>query len=141
MNQLELEFRRNLLDQMDGLWYHTVHAESPLYPGCPDISYIMIQRGCETGWLELKAPKPANQLDVHVESSQHGWIGKRHDRVPVHFLIDTGRSVCLVNGGHHAVFAKTIKVADLECLSDAVLLPHDNWRVLARALIKATTRR
>jgi hypothetical protein len=100
MNKRELDFRRDLLDQMAGLWYPTIHVENHLSPGVPDLSFVLIAKGFETGWVELKSViKPA---DVFVEASQHRWFERHCQYVPTCFLIDVNGTVFVVPGARHS---------------------------------------
>jgi hypothetical protein len=99
MNKRELEFRRDLLDQMSGLWYPTIHVENHLSPGVPDLSFVLNAKGFETGWVELKAVlKPS---DVFVEASQFRWFQKHHAFIPTCFLIEVNKMVFVVPGARY----------------------------------------
>lgn len=99
MNKRELEFRRDLLDQMSGLWYPTVHVENHLSPGVPDLSFVLIAPGFETGWMELKSVVKA--ADVFVEASQHRWFERHCKLIPTCFLVEVERVVFIIPGSRH----------------------------------------
>jgi hypothetical protein len=99
----ELEFRKYLNKQMNGLWLMTWHEDGLVNPGVPDVSYVM-NGNCETGWLELKAIEGADKNGNYkftLEPSQHRWIDAHHDRVPVHILCATDAVCWLVPGDLH----------------------------------------
>jgi hypothetical protein len=99
MNKRELEFRRHLLDRMSGLWYPTIHVENHLSPGVPDLSFVLIAEGFETGWIELKSV--VKSADVFVEASQHRWFERHCKFIPTCFLIEVSSTVYVVSGNRH----------------------------------------
>ena len=117
MNYLELEFRKQITKEMNGLWIPTIHVENHLNPGVPDMSYVMNGGSYETGWLELKAVADVvsenPRYHFKLEPSQHRWIEAHHLRVPVHLLLSTGRVVWLVSGAHHGMFSKPVGIEEL----------------------------
>lgn len=117
MNKRELEFRRDLLDQMSGLWYPTIHVENHLSPGVPDMSFVLIAEGFETGWMELKSVVKA--ADVFVEASQHRWFERHYRFIPTCFLVEVNRTVFVIPGSRHA---------QLISLTDDKLVAHSICR-------------
>ena len=112
MNTLELEFRKELIREMTGFWTPTIHVESHLNPGVPDLSYVMTKSGCETGWLELKALANSVMVSIKVERSQHQWMTAHANRIPAHFLILVGDQCFLVHGRNHKALLGTINLMD-----------------------------
>lgn len=118
MNKLELEFRKDLIRTMNGIWTPSIHVENHLNPGVPDLSYVMTGDGYETGWLELKVVKNVQTpLGVHVEPSQHRWIEAHCARIPVDFLVAVEHAVYLVPGKMHRHFLKPITHQDLRSIA------------------------
>lgn len=115
MSALELEFRKEVTRVMNGLWLVTIHDESKLNPGVPDLSFVM-NGDCETGWLELKQDESGRTTEYHfhVEPGQHRWMESRASRIPVYFLLDCGRVVYLLNGVHHRVLSSAVSVLFLQ---------------------------
>lgn len=104
MNKAELQFRRNLCNQMTGKWLVTIHVESHLNPGVPDLSYVMAGDNHETGWLELKVIKwnVQNTTRVQIEPGQHAWMRDHSRRIPAHFLITDEETCWVISGKHYA---------------------------------------
>lgn len=114
MNALELKFRKEVTRVMSGLWQVTIHDESKLNPGVPDLSFVM-NGDCETGWLELKQDESDSiEYHFHVEPGQHRWMESRAPLVPAYFLLDCGRIVFLLNGIHHRVLAGPVGLLFLD---------------------------
>lgn len=116
MNALELEFRKDLIRQLSGLWHPTIHMENNLNPGVPDLSYVMLMGDCETGWLELKAekePHDGNKIRFGVERSQYSWMRKHSTRVPAHFLMSVGVMIYMLPGQFANVLSESVTHQDL----------------------------
>ena len=114
----EMEFRKDIGQWMKGRWRMTWHEDREINPGVPDISYVMLPRDYETGWLELKAirqPKTDN-YKFTVEPSQHEWISLHAGLVPVHFLMRAGEHIWLVEGKHHLKLMAPHTLAELNQL-------------------------
>lgn len=147
MNKRELAYRKSLIEQMRGRWLVAIHVENHLNPGVPDLSYVMVADGHETGWLELKAcAKPARvsattPLKFEIEPSQHRWMAHYTHRVPSHFLIQVGDENYLVNGRHHTRMSETVTISLLGELADAVIINDERFaHKLATALSRFTRR-
>ena len=143
MNQLELEFRRELTTKMQGMWTPTIHVENHLNPGVPDLSYVMtrVTPDCETGWLELKALTDAKMVTVKVERSQHQWMTIHASRIPADFLILIGDWCYLVDGVNHRRLLGTVHVADdLLQISNLVFHRSKIREMLPSTLIAKTIR-
>lgn len=114
MNALELEFRKEILKTMMGLWAPIINAESKYNPGVPDLSYVM-NGDCETGWLELKQDESGrtNEIRIHVEPGQHRFMETFAQRIPVHFLIARRELVYFLGGAHHRELSGPISHAFL----------------------------
>lgn len=99
----------------------TWHENHVVAPGVPDLSYVMVGSGYETGWLELKAVRAIGHTEVQfkVEPSQHGWIEDFCHRVPVHFLLAVNTSWFLFGGDRHHQLADPIEIGDLARFSCA----------------------
>lgn len=143
MSKRELAFRKDLIARMGGRWVVAIHVENYLNPGVPDLSYVMVALGHETGWLELKATtKPARGKSVafKIEPSQHMWMAKYAHRVPTHILAKVGDLYYLVDGGRHARLAGSVSEDDLirECL--AVLSDDTLVQELTTILSRLTQR-
>jgi len=119
MNKLELAFRKEICEQMRGIWNITIHTENDLNPGVPDLSYVFKMPGHETGWLELKAIQDITPYHFHVEPSQHRWIDAHCDLVPVCFLLAVGDMFYLVGGGNHHRLSNPIEPEELKKCSIA----------------------
>lgn len=117
MTPRELKFRKKLIDTMGGRWYPAIHVENHLNPGVPDLSYVMVANGHETGWLELKSVSVAAALAIKVEQSQHMWMDKVAGRVPCHFAIEVGTDVYIVNGTDHSRVHTGMAPMELESLA------------------------
>lgn len=133
MNKLELAFRKDLIDTIGGRWIATIHVENHLNPGVPDLSYVMVAPGHETGWLELKAvprPAPDKHLPIIIEPSQHYWMMRHAHRVPAHFLILVGTTCYLVRGTDH----RTLSVSMTEDELNRITIFSCNSKNLAGGL-------
>lgn len=122
MNKRELEFRKSLIREMGGRWLVAIHVENHLNPGVPDLSYVMVAPGHETGWLELKATyhsAKGKPLQFAVEPSQHAWMMRYAHRVPTHFLIKVGPAYHLIDGIKHNALVAPITEEDLMRLAIA----------------------
>ena len=116
MQKRELTYRKWLLNQMNGRWLVAIHVENHLCPGVPDLSYVIVGAGHETGWLELKvALGRANNhgIDLKIEPSQHHWMLRYACRVPTHFLINYRGEHFLINGMHHRRLGQPLNIDDL----------------------------
>jgi len=143
MNQRELAFRKDLIARMGGRWYAAIHVENHLNPGVPDLSYVMVAPGHETGWLELKATTRAikhKNLQLKVEPSQHQWMIKYAHRVPTHFLIKVSDHYYLVSGTKHTHLADAVTEADLIRIAAAVF-DEDNLVQGLTTTLSGLTRR
>lgn len=147
MNQRELAYRKSLIERMGGRWLSTIHVENRLNPGVPDLSYVMIGDGHETGWLELKTcAKPARvsartPLKFDIEPSQHAWMTRHAHRVPTHFLIGVGDEHFLIDGGHHAAMSAGATLELLARLALVIITENEHFaRTLAMSLSNLTRR-
>lgn len=143
MNQRELAFRKDLIARMGGRWYAAIHVENHLNPGVPDLSYVMVAPGHETGWLELKVNASAaarKTVTFKVEPSQHQWMIKYAHRVPTHFLIKSARQYYLVAGVKHPQLAEVVTEADLIRIAAAVF-DEDNLVQGLTTTLSGLTRR
>lgn len=123
---------------MAPVWYPTIHVESHLCPGVPDLSYVIrTGGGHETGWLELKAVD--DPKDIFVERSQHVWMEKHAGLVPIHFLIKVKELVFLIGGGCHGSLVKPSE-EDLRSLSLIEFPMKTLMDHLPRALSQLTKR-
>lgn len=123
MNKRELDFRKDLIARMGGRWAVAIHVENHLNPGVPDLSYVMVAPGHETGWLELKAtyrPVKTKTVAFKVEPSQHQWMIKYAHRVPTHILAKVGDSYYLIDGRSHAQLVEQVTEDDLKRVSVAI---------------------
>ena len=117
MNKLELRFRKDLITRMGGRWLAAIHVENHLNPGVPDLSYVMVAPGHETGWLELKAsmrPAKVKTVSFKMEPSQHQWMIKYAHRVPTHILAKVGDAYYLIDGRAHVQLAEPVSEDDLK---------------------------
>jgi len=130
MIQRELKFRRELIIRMGGRWLVAIHMENRLNPGVPDLSYVIVDQGHETGWLELKAAanvSPKRKVPIKIEPSQHQWMLKYAHRVPTHILIQVGTKYYLIDGRKHnclidSVFEDDLKRNSLHMFEDDALV-------------------
>lgn len=102
-------------------WLLTWHEDKEITPGVPDASYVMLQPGHETGWLELKAglPNSKGTVTFQVEPSQHQWIQFHLGRIPIHFLVAVDEQWFFIDGRHHSRLSQKATVADLEQIAIA----------------------
>lgn len=141
MSKLELAFRKELIKEMGGTWTPTIHVESHLNPGVPDLSYVMTKLGCETGWLELKALEDSKMVTIKVERGQHDWMAAHAHRVPAHFLILIGDWCFLVHGRQHRKLNATLHLDDeFLPLASSVLHRNQIRNILPSTLIANTNR-
>lgn len=136
MQKRELIYRKWLLNQVGGRWLAAIHVENHLCPGVPDLSYVIMGAGHETGWLELKIAlgrKGSQTIDLKVEPSQHHWMIRYARRVPTHFLIKFRDEHFLIDGVHHNELAKSLVADDLR----RVALESYTDDTLAHGLIKS----
>ena len=98
---------------MKAHWAMTWHEDREISPGVPDLHYSMGAKSeHKIGWLELKAiDKPLSKSNkIHVEASQHQYIRKWGDLMPIHFLIRIQTLLYVVESRYHA----TIPYVELE---------------------------
>ena len=117
MNKRELKLRQDLARTMAGAWNLTLHAESRLNPGVPDLSFVLTMPDCETGWLELKAMPWDRKLSITVEPGQHSWMEAHAKRIPAYFLIEVSEKLYLLHGRFHGRLIDPITPDDLAGLS------------------------
>lgn len=117
----ELKFRHFLDSQMKGHWKHTWHEDREISPGVPDLHYMMMgpTKSC-LGWLELKAiDEPMSKKHyIHVEPSQHQYIRRWIDFMPIDFLIRIQAQVYVVPGRFHNELATSRSLEDLRHFVD-----------------------
>lgn len=123
LTKRELEQRHSLSRQMRGIWLLTWHEDKEITPGVPDLSYVMLSPGHETGWLELKVSKSTEKVAIQIEPSQHQWIGFHKKRIPIHFLVEVGDLWYLVPGPFHKELTELKEIHELEELS--AVFPKD----------------
>lgn len=137
----ELKWRRELAQEMKGLWRLTWHEDAHVTPGVPDISYVISAGSHETGWLELKATdETEKRIEFVVESSQHDWIARHCWLVPVHFLVAGPEYWWLIHGRHHERLDLLHDLADLDKLADYIG-PRKTFRATLHAALELITRR
>ena len=98
---------------MHGRWLLTWHEDKEITPGVPDLSYVMLGPGHETGWVELKAEPPGKSAKFKIESSQHQWMTPHVHRIPIHFLLAVGDEWFFVCACHHVRLTERITVEEL----------------------------
>lgn len=114
----EATFRIDLDKAMVGLWLMTWHEDREISPGVPDCAYVMNGGRYETGWLELKAIRNADPpYSFKLEPSQHRWIEAHHAKIPVHFLLATGKNIWLIPGAHHRMLTSPVSIEQLRLAS------------------------
>lgn len=140
MNTAELKFRHFLGPAMAEHWMITWHEDRHISPGVPDLHYV-IDADCRVGWLELKAIEVelSKTHRVKVEPSQHQYIRRWRDLMPIHFLIRVKRIVYLVDGGHHAALPEIHNAHDMRLICAATCDQAEIAKVLTPAL-KTLTR-
>lgn len=145
MNGRELKYRKRLTATLGGRWLVAIHVENKLNPGVPDLSYVMVGPGHETGWLELKAvAKTAEKktLKFHIEPSQHAWMTRYAHRVPTHFLINVNDRNYLVDGKLHSSLDNyAITEDDLRRLSTAMVEDGEDLANNLATILSGLTRR
>lgn len=98
----------------------TWHEDREITPGVPDLSYVMLGPGHETGWMELKATEDVGKpAKFKIEQSQHQWIQFHLGRVPIHFLIGWGPDCLFVHAKHHVRLSEPITLSQLSEISIA----------------------
>lgn len=123
LSKPETLWRHDLTRRMQGLWSMTWHEDRQVSPGVPDMHYSMGPMTTHRiGWLELKAKETPLSRSNHitVEPSQHQYIPKWLDRMPIHFLIRVRNTVFLIDGIHHDVVRSVSSDHDLMLISRAV---------------------
>lgn len=99
----EQQFWHLLRDEMSSYWSVTRHEDGGISPGVPDLHYSM-GAGHQIGWLELKSKvaEITKSNRIQIEPSQHQYIRKWRDLMPIYFLIRADKIVYLVDGKHAA---------------------------------------
>lgn len=116
---LELAFRRDLKQIMDGKWLLTWHEDKGISPGVPDLHYIFPPDDdgeYELGWLELKASR-LSPFKIKVEPSQHQYIRRWLPHIHIHFLIRVQNYVYLVDAKEHDYLPGCRRASDMMALS------------------------
>lgn len=115
----EQKFRDYLEPRMRDHWMMTWHEDRQVSPGVPDLHYV-IDMDCRVGWLEVKAIdkdiSPKNKIGV--EASQHQYIRRWHEYMPIHFLICIVERVFVIPGRYHKEIPDATCYADISALSD-----------------------
>lgn len=120
----------------------TWHEDREINPGVPDVSYVMIGGVYETGWLELKAQLgDSGPWRFKLEASQHDWISNHVGKVPVHFLMATGKTIWLIPGEQHKIFSDSVTESEMRACSVARFPVTDMRIELNRHLRELTHRR
>ena len=143
MAQRELAYRRHLIAEVGGRWLVAIQVESHLCPGIPDLSYVIVSPGHETGWLELKVAlksKGSKNLLLKVEPSQHQWMIRYAHRVPTHFLIKLGSDHFLIDGRFHQALAGPVTADDLRRTATAIFTDETLGKGLVDILSALTLR-
>ncbi len=145
MNKRELKYRQQLIAAMGGRWLAAIHVENHLNPGVPDLSYVMVGPGHETGWLELKAvmrPADDKPLKFQIEPSQHAWMTRYAHRVPTHFLIKVNECHYLIDGKLHSKLTEYAITEDgVKRLAMAVVRDGDDFATNLSIILSGLTRR
>ena len=138
----ENRFRRDLIERMNGRWLVAIHRENNYNPGVPDLSFVMVAPGHETGWLELKISslRSRKPLLFKVEPSQHQWMTRYAHRVPTYFLIKVGSRYFLVDGRFHNALAGDVMIEDLARVSTMEFTDSNLVTGLTDTLSKLTRR-
>lgn len=112
----------------------TWHEDREINPGVPDVSYVPINDlgYHQTGWLELKAidwpedplilGRSIPRAKFKIEPSQHQWIGRHLNRIPIHFLVAYGPRCFFVDAIHHRRLAEPTQVTELAQISVGTFL-------------------
>ena len=138
----ELNFRHYIEPRMREEWMMTWHEDREISPGVPDLHYVM--KGDVTfrvGWLELKAiDKPIGKTSyIGVEASQHQYIRKWKDHMPIHFLVRIETQVYLIPGAYSTHLALARCLADIKLLS-LVEFPQGEIATHLPPILKSITR-
>jgi len=139
-----MRLRHRLKNSMAGEWLLTWHENGGIQPGVPDLSYVLLSPGHETGWLELKAtddilgnkPKKLFKLESH----QHQWIDAHWYLIPVHILCAVEDIWYLIPGVHHESIDEPLTAESLRSLSVIGFHYADCSQILTIALKSATRR-
>lgn len=106
-------------------WMMTWHEDREISPGVPDLHYVMCPEQGDmgkfrVGWLELKAIdkdiSPKNRIGV--ESSQHQYIRRWVDHMPIHFMVRIIDRVFVVPGKFHKELQGASCYSDISVISD-----------------------
>lgn len=141
----EFVLRDDLKKAMSGLWLMTWHEDREINPGVPDISYVMLGGNYETGWLELKAVTEmeisrAGKVRFHVEPSQHQWISRHDQKIPIHFLCAVGERCFLLHGSAHELIDRPLRVDELHSAA-IIMIPKAALRQELPSVLKKLTSR
>jgi len=140
---VEQAFRTFLKNNMGDVWMSTWHEDREISPGVPDLHYVMFEEGCEfrVGWLELKAvnKKISKTNTIKVEPSQHQYIRRWHNHMPIHFLVRIISNIYLIPGKYHKELALATCESDVAVLADVYFHP-DNLSVELPIHLKYLTR-
>ena len=119
----------------------TWHEDRGISPGVPDLHYV-IDHDCVVGWLELKSIDTliSGSRRIKVEPSQHQYIRKWGELMPIHFLIRAKTEVFLVESKWHAAIPECDSNNSLLSLSVASF-PQGNIGDVLPQLLKIITRR
>lgn len=124
----ELKFRHFLAPKMQEYWLMTWHEDREISPGVPDLHYVMNSplgqlSEYRVGWLELKAvDNPLNsRTKISVEPSQHQYIRRWLDKMPMHFLVRVIDRIYIIP----AKWSKEIAVA--RCDYDLSIIAADEF--------------
>lgn len=115
----EQRFRDYLEPRMRPHWLMTWHEDRQVSPGVPDLHYV-IGMNHRVGWLECKAIDveigPRNKIGV--EASQHQYIRRWVNYMPIHFLVCIVERVFVIPGRYHKDIPDATCYADISALSD-----------------------
>lgn len=119
----ETKLRQYIEPRMRDQWMMTWHEDREITPGVPDLHYVMKGAPGEkyrVGWLELKAidTKMSKSNRIGVEPSQHQYIRRWDEHMPIHFLIRIQDRIYVVPGKYSPGISAAATLNDIIGLSD-----------------------
>lgn len=139
----EMVFRKEVAEVLNhGDCLFTWHEDRGISPGVPDLHYVCKGLGfCgyQVGWLELKAiSKFGAGKRIHVEPSQHQYMRKWGDLMPIHFLVKVEKAVYLIPSNASREISSALDGSYLAAAADNIFTIGVDFHTLPETLRNIT---
>ncbi len=140
----ETKLRSYIIAPMKEHWMMTWHEDREITPGVPDLHYVMKGEPGEqfrVGWLELKAidTRITKSQRIGVEPSQHQYLRRWVDHMPIHFMVRIQEQIYIVPGKWARELSQACCEADMKLLS-TINFPQQQLEIVLPPFLKEITR-